>query len=143
MTHIPFRGSQEGVTALLGKQIDVVADAASWLPNVEAGEFRLLSVWTRDRLPTVPDAPTLRDLGYDMVVTSPYGIAGPKGMDGELVGLLHAAFRKAWEDEASQAIVRRWNMPKEYLGPADYLAFAQQRVAYEKRMVERLKLSID
>ena len=143
MTHVPFRGSQEGVTALLGKQIDVVADAQSWRPNVESGELRLLSVWTRDRLPTFPDAPTLRDLGYDMVVTSPYGIVGPKGMPAEIVDVLHRAFRKAYEDEASQAIVRRWEMPKEYLGPADYLAFAKERVEYEKRMVERLKLSID
>jgi tripartite-type tricarboxylate transporter receptor subunit TctC len=143
MTHVPFRGSQEGVTALLGKQIDVVADSSSWKPNVEAGEFRLLSVWTRDRLPSIPDAPTLRDLGYDMVVTSPYGIAGPKGLPPEVVDVLHRAFRKALEDEASQDIIRRWEMPEEYLGPAEYLAFAKERVEYEKRMVARLKLSID
>jgi tripartite-type tricarboxylate transporter receptor subunit TctC len=143
MTHIPFRGSQEGVTALLGRQIDVVADAQSWRPNVESGELRLLSVWTRDRLPSFPDAPTLRDLGYDMVVTSPYGIAGPKGMPPEIVDTLHRAFRKALEDEASQAIIDRWEMPREYLGPAEYLAFAKERVEYEKRMVARLKLSID
>jgi tripartite-type tricarboxylate transporter receptor subunit TctC len=143
MTHIPFRGSQEGVTALLGKQIDVVADSSSWKPNVEAGELRLLSVWTRDRVPSFPDAPTLRELGYDMVVTSPYGITGPKNVPPEIVDILHRAFRKALEDEASQAIMRRWEMPQEYLGPAEYLAFAKERVAYEKRMVARLKLSID
>ncbi len=143
MTHIPFRGSQEGVTALLGKQIDVVADSSSWRPNVEAGELRLLSVWTRERLAAFPDAPTLRDLGYDMVVTSPYGITGPKGLDGEIAETLHQAFRKAYEDEASQAIIKRWDMPREYLPPAEYLAFARQRVAYEKAMVARLNLSID
>jgi len=143
MTHIPFRGAQEGVTALLGKQIDVVADASSWRPNVESGELRLLSVWTRDRLPSFPDAPTLRELGYEMVVTSPYGIVGPKGMAPELVELLHQAFRKAYFDEASQAIMNRWEMPKEYLPPAEYLAFAKERVEYEKRMVAKLGLSID
>ena len=143
MTHIPFRGAQEGVTALLGKQIDVVADAQSWRPNVESGELRLLSVWTRDRLPSFPDAPTLRELGYDMVVTSPYGIVGPKGMAPEIVDTLHRAFRKALEDEASQAIIDRWEMPREYLGPAEYLAFAKERVEYEKQMVARMKLSID
>ena len=143
MTHVPFRGSQEGVTALLGRQIDAVCDASSWRPNVETGELRLLAVWTRDRLPTFPDAPTLRELGYDMVVTSPYGIVGPKGVPPEIVRTLHASFRKAYEDEASQAIIRRWEMPREYLGPDDYLAFAIERVEYEKRMVARLKLSID
>ena len=143
MTHVPFRGSQEGVTALLGRQIDVVADSSSWKPNVEAGEMRLLSVWTRERLASLPDAPTLRDLGHDMVVTSPYGIAGPKGVAPEVVNTLHRAFRKALEDEASQAIINRWEMPREYLGPAEYLAFAKDRVEYEKRMVARMKLSID
>ena len=143
MTHVPFRGSQEGVTALLGRQIDVVADSAAWRPNVEAGELRLLSVWTRERLAAFPEAPTLHDLGYGMTVTSPYGIAGPRGMDTAVVEVLHRAFRKALEDEASQAIIRRWDMPAEYLGPADYLAFVRARVAYERQMVARLGLTID
>jgi tripartite-type tricarboxylate transporter receptor subunit TctC len=143
MTHIPYRGAQEGVTALLGKQIDVVADAQAWRPNVESGDLRLLSIWTRERVPSFPDAPTLRELGYDMVVTSPYGITGPKGMDPEIVEFLHQAFRKAYHDEASQAIIKRWDMPQEYLPPAEYLAFAKQRVEYEKQMVARLNLSID
>jgi tripartite-type tricarboxylate transporter receptor subunit TctC len=143
MMHVPFRGAQEGVTALLGRQIDMVADAQAWRPQVEAGEFRLLSVWTRDRLAGFPSAPTLRELGHDMVVTSPYGVAGPKGMAPDVVDILHRSFKKAWEDEAAQAIVRRWDMPREYLGPRDYLAFVTERVAYEREWVARLNLSID
>jgi tripartite-type tricarboxylate transporter receptor subunit TctC len=143
MLHVPFRGAQEGVTALLGRQIDMVADAQAWRPQVETGEFRLLSVWTRTRLPSFPDAPTLNDLGYNMSVTSPYGFVGPKGLPPEMVDTLHRAFRKAMLDEASQAVMRRWEMPDEYLGPADYLAFARERTAYERATVARLNLSID
>lgn len=143
MEHIPMRGAQEGVTALLGRQIDMVSDAQSWRPQVESGEFRLLAAWTPTRLPTFPDAPTLRDLGYGMSVTSPYGIAGPKGMDGEVVEFLHRAFKKAFEDESVQAIMRRWELPNEWLGPQEYLAFARERVLYERDMVRRLNLSID
>jgi tripartite-type tricarboxylate transporter receptor subunit TctC len=143
MLHVPFRGAQEGVTALLGRQIDMVADAQAWRPQVESGEFRLLSVWTRTRLPSFPDAPTLNDLGYNMSVTSPYGFAGPKGLPPEMVDTLHRSFRKAMLDEASQAVMRRWEMPDEYLGPAEYLAFARERTAYERATVARLNLSID
>ena len=57
MTHVSFRGAQEGVTALLGRQIDVVADTQSWRPNVETGELRLLSVSFRDRLPSFREPP--------------------------------------------------------------------------------------
>lgn len=143
MTHVPFRGSQEGVTALLGRQISMVADAQAWRPQVETGEFRLLSVWTRTRLPSFPDAPTLNDLGYAMSVTSPYGFVGPKGLPPEIVDKLHTSFRKALLDEQSQAIMRRWEMPDEYLGPREYLAFAAERTAYERATVARLGLSID
>lgn len=143
MTHVPFRGAQEGVTALLGRQIDMVADAQAWRPQVEKGDFRLLSAWTRTRLPSFPDVPTLNDLGYNMTVTSPYGFVGPKGLPPEIVDRLHTTFRKALNDEASQAIIRRWEMPEEYLGPREYLAFAAERVEYERAMVARLGLSID
>lgn len=143
MTHVPMRGSQEGVTALLAKQIDVVADSQAWRPQVENGDFRLLSVWTPTRLKSFPDAPTLQELGYGMSVTSPYGFAGPKGMDPEIVEILHRTLKKAFYDEATQAIMTRWEQPDQYLDPAAYLAFAKERVVYEKMMVERLKLSID
>jgi hypothetical protein len=112
MEHIPTRGAQEGVTMLLGRQIDMVCDAQSWRPQVESGEFRLLAAWTPTRLGSAPDAPTLRELGYGMSVTSPYGIVGPKGLDPEVIDILHRAFRKAMQDEASQAIIRRWEMPE-------------------------------
>ncbi len=143
MTHVPMRGSQEGVTALLGRQIDIVADSQSWRPQVETGELRLLAAWTPDRLPSFPEVPTLKELGYGMSVTSPYGLAGPKGMEPEVVDILHRTLKKAFEDEASQAIMKRWELPNEYLGPREYLAFARERVAYERDTVGRLKLSID
>lgn len=129
--------------ALLGRRIDMVADAQAWRPQVEKGDVRLLAVWRRTRLPSFPETPTLNDLGYGMTVTSPYGFAGPKGLPPEIVETLHASFRKAMLDEASQAIMRRWELPDEYLGPRDDLAFARERVEYERAMVARLGLTID
>jgi len=142
MTHIPFRGAQEGVTALLGNQITAVSDASTWREQVLAGQFRLLAVWTPTRLPAFPDSPTLRELGFSSV-TSPYGIAGPRGMEPEVVEFFHTAFRKAVQDEQSQRIMRQWDMPDEYLGPQAYLEFARERAAFERETVARLRLTID
>jgi tripartite-type tricarboxylate transporter receptor subunit TctC len=143
MVHVPFRGTAENITALLARQIDCIANSNSWQPNVEAGQMRLLAVWTRQRLKSFPEVPTLLDLGYGMVVTSPYGIAGPKGMDPALVERIHQLFRATQFHPRVQEFMARNDMPDEYLGPADYTAFARERAAYEQRMVERLKLSID
>jgi len=143
MIHVPFRGTSENITALLAKSVDVIANSNSWQPNVEAGQLKLLAVWTRERLSTFPDVPTLQDLGYNMVVTSPYGIAGPKGMDPEITEFLHQAFKRMQFSDQIQTFMRRNDMPQEYLGPADYLAFARERAVYEERMVRRLNLNID
>ena len=143
MLHVPYRGTSENITAILSRQLDCIANANSWAPNVEAGQLRLLAVWTRQRLRSLPDAPTLLELGYGMVVTSPYGVTGPKGMDGELAEALHQIFRKTQTHPRVQEFMARNDMPDEYLGPADYLAFARERAVYEQRMVTRLNLSID
>ena len=143
MLHVPYRGTSENITAILSRQLDCIANANSWAPNVEAGQLKLLAVWTRTRLRSFPDAPTLSELGYGMVVTSPYGIAGPKGMDPEVTEFLHQAFHRMQQSDRIQAYMAQNDMPDEYLGPADYLAFARERAAYEQRMVTRLNLSID
>jgi len=143
MIHVPYRGTSENITALLARQIDCIANSNSWAPNVESGQLRLLAVWTRERLSAFPNAPTLRELGYDMVVTSPYGITGPKGMDPEITEFLHQAFKKTQHHPLVQEYMKKHDLPDEYLGPADYTKFARERAVYEERMVRRLKLSID
>lgn len=143
MVHVPYRGTSENITATLARQLDVIANSNTWQPQVEAGQLRLLAVWTRQRLRAFPDVPTLQDLGYGMVVTSPYGIAGPKGMDPELTEAVHQLFHRAQNHPRTQEFMQRNDMPDEYLGPAAYTAFARERAVYEQRMVTRLNLSID
>lgn len=143
MTHVPFRGSTEGVTALLGGQIDSIADSSAWVPQVEAGQFRLLSVWSPERAKRFPEVPTLRELGIDLAVTSPYGIAGPKGMDPGVVRVLHDAFKAALMSPENTAIREKWDMPLNYMDTEAYRDFTVRRAAYEKAMVARLNLSID
>ncbi|SDB67751.1 Bug family tripartite tricarboxylate transporter substrate binding protein [Belnapia rosea] len=143
MVHVPFRGTAENITSLLARQIDCIANSNSWQPNVEAGQMKLLAVWTRERLKSFPEVPTLLDLGYGMSVTSPYGIAGPKGMDPAIVERLHQLFRGTQSHPRVQEFMNRNDLPNEYLGPRDYTAFAVERAQYEQRMVAHLNLSID
>lgn len=143
MTHVPFRGTTEGVTALLGGQIDSIADSSAWVPQVESGQFRLLSVWSPERAKRFPDVPTLKELGIDMAVTSPYGIAGPRGMDPGVVRVLHDSLKTALFSPENTAIREKWDMPLNYLDTESYRTFTVQRAAYEKEMVARLNLSID
>lgn len=143
MTHVPFRGVAEGITAVLGGQVTMVADSSGWAPHVEAGRMRLICVWSAERAPRFPDVPTLRELGYDMVVTSNYGISGPPRMDPGIVRVLHDAFRRALMSEESTRVLNQLDMPVVYMDSAQFHEFIVQRAAFERDMVARLGLRIE
>src|SRR3954451_18671090 len=83
MLHVPFRTSPEAITALLGRQVDVLFDTVpALIGKVQSGKLKVLSVTGKDRFPAVADVPTAIESGvlpgYD--VTSWYGVFGPSGM---------------------------------------------------------------
>src|ERR1700682_2965751 len=139
-THVPFKGNSEGMNALLGGHIHAVADSSGWAQLVNAGKFRLLVTWGAERTRNWPDVPTLRDIGIDMVSNSPFGIAGPKGIDPKIVTALHDGFRKGLEDPAYVAAMVKFDQEPFYLGSEDYRAFALQQIAEQKQLIESLGL---
>ncbi len=141
-THVPFRGWAENATSLLGGQIQASADSSGWADLVQSGRLRLLTVWTAERSKRFPDVPTLRESGIDIVSASPYGIAGPKGMNADVVRVLHDAFKEALYDPAHIAVLDRYDMAPMYLGPEDYTAFARRTYAEEGEMIRRMGLRL-
>ena len=123
LTQVPFKGGAETNAAVLGQHTMLQADSTGWKPLVDAGKLRLLMVWTAVRSPNYPDAPTLKELGYPMVYDSPFGIAGPKGMDPKIVAKLHDAFKKAVEDPAVIATLAKYDMVPNYKNTEDYKKF--------------------
>jgi tripartite-type tricarboxylate transporter receptor subunit TctC len=137
-THVPFKGNADNMAALLGGHIQVSADATGWGPHVDAGKMRLLATWGPQRTKRWPTAPTLKELGYDIVSTSPYGIAGPKGMDPAVVKALHDAFRKGMEDAIHVQAMEKYDQDLLYLSSEDYAKFARETFAAEKATMARL-----
>ncbi len=80
LVHVPYRASNEAAVAVASGEVMSVADSSAWAPLVDGGQIRPICIWTAERSPRFPNVPTLKELGYDMVVTSPYGVSGPKGM---------------------------------------------------------------
>jgi tripartite-type tricarboxylate transporter receptor subunit TctC len=141
-THVPFRGFADNLQSLLGGQTDALADSSGWAELVQSGNLRLLVIWGEERAKRFPDVPTLREVGIDIVSASPYGIAGPKGMDAGLVRALHDAFKEALYDPQHTAILERFDMPVMYKGPEDYTAFARQQFEEDGAMIRRLGLRL-
>jgi len=142
VTHVPFRGEGDAVPALLGGHIEASATGSGTLQLIAEGRLRALNVWSRNRSPKLPEVPTLGELGYrDMIVTSPYGVVGPLGMEPAVVRALHDGFRIALNDAAHVATLARLDMPLEYLNSDDYAGFIQRTADEEEARVRRLGLA--
>ena len=141
-THVPYRGTSDNMQAVLSGQTDAMADASGWAELVQSGKLRLLVVWSEERAKRFPDVPTLREVGIDIVSASPYGIAGPKGMDAGLVRALHDAFREALFDPPHLAVLEKFDMLVMHKDPAGYEAFARQQFEEDRRMIQRLGLKL-
>ncbi len=103
--HVPFRTSPEAISAVLGKQVDVLFDTVSAvLGQVQAGQLKALAVTGKDRFPAVPDVPAAIESGvlpgYD--VTTWYGVFGPRGMPREIIAKLNKAINESLAEEAVQ-----------------------------------------
>ena len=140
LTQVPFKGGAETNAAALGQHTMLQADSTGWKPLVDAGKLRLLMVWTGVRSPNYPNTPTLKELGYPMVYDSPFGIAGPKGMDPKIVAKLHDAFKKALDDPAVIATLAKYDMVPNYKNSEDYKKFVAEVTDSERKVIETLGL---
>ena len=141
LLHVPYKGSADLMQSILGGQIMAAADSTGFAPQVAAGKLRVLNTWGAERLAKFPDAPTLKELGLDIVQNSPFGIGAPKGTPPAVVKRLHDAFKQAMEQDAYKTALARYDMVPIYMNTAAYQKFAQDTFAREKALIEKLGLA--
>lgn len=139
-THIPFKGTSEDISQLLGGHISASADGTGWAAHVDSGALRALAVFGDRRLKRWPNVPTLKELGYDIVETSPWGIIGPKGMDAEIVRILHDGFKAGMQDPAFLAVLDSLAQEPMYMSGEEYHRHALAQIPYQQKIVETYEL---
>jgi tripartite-type tricarboxylate transporter receptor subunit TctC len=136
--HVPFKGNADSTQALMGGHVMAQSDATGWGKLVDQGAFRLLVTFGAER--TRWGAPTAKELGYDVVSYSPYGIVGPKAMDPRVVKTLHDAFKKAIDDPENQKVLQQLDQVNWYRSSEDYAKWAAETYVSERALIERLGL---
>jgi tripartite-type tricarboxylate transporter receptor subunit TctC len=142
LNHIPFKGNADLMQALLGGHVMAQSDASGWDKFVDNGQMRLLVTFGEKRTKRWPQVPTAKDLGYNVVSTSPYGLVGPKGMDPAVVKVLHDAFKKALDDPKHAEVLAQLNQEVWYRSGEDYARWARETYVKDKRLIERLGLAM-
>lgn len=130
-THIPYRGGTPLITAVLGNEVQFILDnLVIMLPHIQAGKVRALAVASEQRLPQLPDVPTMAEVGYPQLNLSSWtGLAAPGGTPEPIVQTLYKAVRQIATSPAMLANLKdRGVIAPEEMPPA----------AFEKMMAERL-----
>jgi tripartite-type tricarboxylate transporter receptor subunit TctC len=125
-THIPFQGGAPANTALLGGHIgykfDVVSETAQLHKD---GKVRIIAVTGDKRDPQVPEVPTLKESGVNMVATAWFAMYGPAGMPQPVLAKLEKAVSAAARHPAMQD--KLWKLGYEPIGSSSAELAAAQR----------------
>ncbi|MDT4813663.1 Tripartite tricarboxylate transporter family receptor [compost metagenome] len=137
---IAYKGGAAALQDVLAGQVELLADSSSWAPHVEAGKLRLLATWGEQRASRFKDTPTLKELGYNVVVEAPNGIGAPKGLPPAIEKTLRDAFRAAVASNEFRQVAARLDAPLMYLDGPDYKKYVASVYAQETDLIKRLKL---
>jgi len=101
MIHVPFQGWGQSGPAVLGGHIEaVVAQPGELKPQVDGKRMRVLAAFQPDRHPSYPDAPTAKELGWNVVNGVWYMLIAPKGTPQPVVKHVHDAAKATMDDPA-------------------------------------------
>ncbi len=119
LIHVPYKGSMEALTALLGGHVEFASLTSELVPAVKSGQIRLLAVMSEKRSPKYPDVPTMKELGYDFANDAVFAIVAPSDINPAVMKKLERAFAAAAKSSEYLETLDRINMiPVYYDGKA-------------------------
>jgi tripartite-type tricarboxylate transporter receptor subunit TctC len=130
LTHVPFRGGNESLTALLGGQVHVTLNHLPIvLPLAKAGKLRLLATTGTVRSPLLPEVPTLKESGYDVVASVWFGLFAPAKTPRAVIDQISAAVSRAAKDTALRDKLLAQGDELRVDGPDAFLALQTSELA--------------
>jgi tripartite-type tricarboxylate transporter receptor subunit TctC len=137
--HIPYQGGGPAVAALLGGQIDALASGPSAaIGQIKGGKMRALAVWGDKRLASLPDVPSMKELGYDATFYIWSGLFAPAATPSPILMTLRDAVRRTAEDPEFKEAMAKVETPIAYLDAPEFKTFLDKDAARLKVAVERI-----
>ena len=140
VAHIAYKGNVPAVTDIMGGRIDCMFDQSNTaLPQVRGDKVIALATTARDRLPQMPEVPTLGESGLPAFeATTGYGIYAPKGTPREAIDWVLARFREAMADNAftGKLVEGGYVLVKpELIGPEALASHTRSEVGVWKKVI--------
>ncbi len=137
--HIPYQGGGPAVAALLGGQIDALASGpAAAIGQIKGGKMRALAAWGDKRLASMPDVPSMKELGYDATFYIWSGLFAPAATPPAVMSVLRDAVRRTVEDGEFKDAMAKGETPIAYLDAPEFKVFLERDAARLRVAVERI-----
>lgn len=137
--HIPYQGGGPAVAALLGGQIDALASGPSAaIGQIKAGKMRALAVWGDKRLASLPDVPSMKELGYDATFYIWSGLFAPAATPQPVMAVLRDAVRRTVADPEFKDAMAKVETPIAYLDASEFKIFLDRDSQRLRIAVERI-----
>jgi tripartite-type tricarboxylate transporter receptor subunit TctC len=124
MRHLPTNGGGPALTALLGNNSQVLATSIAAASNhLKAGKARALAVYSAKRVPSLPDVPTMKELGYDVEFYLWVGLFAPKGTPEAVQKKVREEAKKAVNSDKFKEAITNIGDRVEYMDQPEFAKF--------------------
>ena len=137
---VPFETGPAGVAAVLGKHVDfVIVNPPAFRPFLETKEVKALAVASSERWPMMPEVPTMKEVGYDMDISSWMTLGTPVGVPPDRLRVLRDVFKKAYEDQTYQRLLNQLDLFAPYTTGDEVKSFFNKKRIEFKPLIETLQ----
>ena len=139
LKYVPYDGTRQRMTALLGKHIDIgEINLAAAVKYIQGGDLKALGIFTPKRDPLIPDVPTLREQGIDLVTGTDRGIVAPKGTPKAAIAQWAKVLKKAVQDPAVVKSLGKKGTAIIYKGTDEYRTYIDKTFSKWKRVAQKV-----
>jgi tripartite-type tricarboxylate transporter receptor subunit TctC len=135
---VSYEGGAPACAAVLGGHATAFTGVGEAIPFIRDGSMRGLATYLGERMSSLPDIPTLKELGYDVVVESRLSVYGPPEMPKDVVKILQDAFHKAMDNEDFRKICKSFEVTPSYLDSAQVEKYHTDLAAKTKPILIKL-----
>ena len=139
--YVSYEGLAPRMNAILGGHIDLTDSNMTQKGKVEAGQLKFLAIATAKRHKSMPNVPTLKELGVNVVYDVNRGIVAPKGTPGAVLAKLEAACAATVKEPAFTESMQKQATAVRYMGRRDYAQWLRANDELNKNLAKELGLS--
>lgn len=138
--YVSYDGLAQRMNSILGGHIDLTDGNLTQKGKVDAGQLKFIAIATEKRSPEMPNVPTLKELGYNVVYSVSRGLFAPKGTPGDILAKLEAACGQAAKDPAFVESMKKQGTDVPYLDRKGYAEFLKKNDVLNKDLARDLGL---